>query len=123
MDVFCSSDQNSVLLRAPESAPRVLPLPCVVDSHAVVLVHLLLLEQRERPVVLDASGVERLHAVGALLLACTLRRRREIGAPAVIEALSFVVRRQIVNHPLAEFLGAERGSGSLRFRGGVAVPA
>lgn len=107
MQVFCSEDQTAVLERAPGAAPRVLPLPTVVDSSVVVLLHLLLRDEPRRPVVLDATAVQRLHPVAALLLASALRHRGESGAPATLTGVPFPVRRQISNHPLHAFVRDE----------------
>jgi anti-anti-sigma regulatory factor len=104
MDVFCSEAQTAILKHAPQAVERVLPLPGVLDSHTVVLLHLLLREQLERPVALDASGLRRLCPVGALLLAATLRNRASSGAPVQIAGLSYALRRQLGQHPLLSFL-------------------
>lgn len=104
MDVFCSEAQTAILNHRPDAVERVLPLPGVLDSHTVVLLHLLLREQLSRPVALDASGVRRLCPVAALLLATTLRNRSERGAPVRIIGLGYALRRQLELHPLAAYL-------------------
>jgi hypothetical protein len=106
MEVFCSEDQTAVLRHAPAATPRVLPLPSVLDSHVVVLLHLLLQEQPLRPVTLDGSGVRRLCPVAALLLASALRSRCERGAPVQIVRLAFGLRRKLEQHSLAAFVAA-----------------
>jgi hypothetical protein len=101
--VFCSGDQAEILARHPESAPP-LPIPAVLDSYVVVLLHHRLHEKRSRPVVLDASGPKRVCPVGALLLAATMRSRTDRGAPPRIVRMSYPVRRPLDRHPLAEWL-------------------
>jgi|GEM_PF-5536247 len=103
MDVFCSDDQRVVLDRSPDAAPRVLPLPTVVDSSVVVLLHLLLLEQWTRPVLLDASGLREICPAAALLLAATLDARARHGAPVQIGGLTPVNRRVIDRVELTHF--------------------
>lgn len=41
-------------------APRVLPLPAVLDSGTAVLLHLLLAENDPRPVILDAAALREI---------------------------------------------------------------
>jgi anti-anti-sigma regulatory factor len=103
MHVFCTEDQSAVLARSPDAVPRVLPLPTYLDSQVVALLHLLLGEQLHRPVVLDASSLQRLCPVAALLLASTLRSRSEHGAPVQIVRISFAIRRQLEQHSLADY--------------------
>jgi anti-anti-sigma regulatory factor len=104
MEVIWLDEPSTEPARSAQVLERVLPLPSVLDSHAAVLIHLLLEQQRQRPVVLDASGVERLLPVGALLLASALRTRAEPAAPACIINLPYRLRRQIERHPLQRFL-------------------
>jgi hypothetical protein len=103
MHVFCTEDQSAVLARSPDAVPRVLPIPTYLDSQVVTLLHLLLGEQLHRPVVLDASRLERLCPVAALLLASTLRSRCEYGAPVQIVRVGYAIRRQLELHSLAEY--------------------
>jgi hypothetical protein len=104
MDVFCSEAQRVVLDRSPDAAPRVLPLPGLVDSSVVVLLHLLLRDQWARPVVLDASALREICPVAALLLAATLDARCRHGAPVQVVRLGFEIRRRLDSHPLLRFV-------------------
>lgn len=86
---------------------RVLPMPAVLDSGAAVLLHLLLADAPERPVVLDASGLREIDAVGALLLAAALRTRScEATVPRIIN-LAYDLRRELSRHPLLEFVSVD----------------
>ncbi|MBA4156542.1 MAG: hypothetical protein H0X65_03595 [Gemmatimonadetes bacterium] len=104
MEVFCSESQTAVLNYNPRAAERVLPLPMVLDSHAVVLLHLLLQEQLSRPVSLDASGVQRMCPIAALLLTATFRARQGQGTTPRIVKLSYALRKQLHRHPLTEYI-------------------
>lgn len=87
----------------PASDARVLPMPAVLDSGAAVLLHLLLEQDTSRPVVLDASGLRELCAVGTLLLASALRSRSRDGVRPRITNLSYAMRRELHRHPLLAF--------------------
>lgn len=80
----------------------VLPLPPVVDSPAVVLLHLLL--GAGRPVVLDAGAVREVEPEAAGLLEAVLRSAREAGVPVRVENAGAGVRRQLAGHPLLRWL-------------------
>lgn len=79
---------------------RVLPIPTVLGSAAVVLLNLLLAEQQRGPVVLDARDLRQLTPVGAMLLAASLRHRSGKDTPPRIINLSSRLRAQLRRHPL-----------------------
>jgi hypothetical protein len=113
MHVFCSQDPSAVSTSSPAALPRVLPLPATLDSPVVVLLHLLLQEQPQRPVTLDASSLRCVCPVAALLLAATLGSRSEQGAPVQIIRVSYEVRRRLEQHLLQRYLAAAPASAAL----------
>jgi hypothetical protein len=108
MKVFRLQDREATPGAPDPSAARTLPLPALVHSQVVALLHLLIAVEPPRPVVLDACGVRSIQPVAALLLASVLGHRSQRGAPVRIANLPFALRRQLERHPLARYAEDER---------------